>query len=165
MMSKTNFSVDKNTLTVTRTFDAPLKSVWRAWTDPELLDQWWAPSPWKSETKRMEFKEGGSRLYAMVGPKGEEHWGLTEYESIVEPEKFSGKDSFCDEEGNVNAALPVARFLNSFAGLPDQTEVTITTEYPSEEDLKKVIEMGMKEGLSSALDNLDRLLEAVGKKE
>ena len=67
-MNKTQFSAKGSQLTVTRTFDAPIDLVWRAWTEAELLDQWWAPSPWKSKTKTMDFSENGKRLYAMCGP-------------------------------------------------------------------------------------------------
>ena len=46
-------------ITVTRHFNAPLDQVWKAWTESELLDQWWAPKPFKAETKFMDFKVGG----------------------------------------------------------------------------------------------------------
>ncbi|MFD2144274.1 SRPBCC domain-containing protein [Mucilaginibacter antarcticus] len=56
-------------LNVTRTFNAPIDQVWKAWTDDTLLDKWWAPRPWKAETKSMNFTEGGTWLYSMVGPE------------------------------------------------------------------------------------------------
>ena len=71
-----DFTVDKpaKTVYVTREFDAELSLVWDAFTKQELLDQWWAPKPWASKTKSMNFKVGGRRFYAMVSPEGEEHW-------------------------------------------------------------------------------------------
>lgn len=57
-------------LIVVREFDAPLAEVWKAWTDSSILDQWWAPKPWKAKTKTMDFREGGTWLYSMVGPDG-----------------------------------------------------------------------------------------------
>ena len=45
-------------LQVVEEFDVPVAAVWEAWTTPELLDQWWAPKPWKAETKSMDFREG-----------------------------------------------------------------------------------------------------------
>lgn len=159
-MNKTTFTSDKNVLTVTRTFDAPLPLVWKTWTEPELLDRWWAPKPWKSKTTHMEFKEDGYRLYAMIGPNGEEHWGRTDYTSIEHHLNFTGDDVFCDEDGKVNKDLPVAHFATNFNEVSGQTEVTLITEYESEEQLKQVIEMGMKEGLSMAFENLDQVLEA-----
>ncbi len=158
-MNKTEFNVKKNVLTVTRAFDAELDLVWRAWTEAELLDQWWAPKPWKSVTSYMEFKVGGHRIYAMVGPEGEKHVGRTDYLSINKQKDFAGEDAFCDEEGNINPDFPIATFKNQFESSSNSTLVTIETEYSSEEHLKQVIEMGMQEGLSAAFDNLDSVLK------
>lgn len=162
-MNKTHFHVKQNVLTVTRTFDAELDLVWRAWTEAELLDQWWAPKPWKSVTSHMEFKVGGHRIYAMVGPEGEKHVGRTDYLSINERKDFTGEDAFCDDEGNVNPDFPIATFVNRFESNLNSTLVTIETVYSSEEHVKQVIEMGMKEGLSAAFENLDFVLKDVSK--
>ncbi|GAB5525412.1 MAG: SRPBCC domain-containing protein [Roseivirga sp.] len=158
-MNKTNFETKDNVLTVTRTFSADLNLVWRAWTEADLLDQWWAPSPWKSETSHMDFTEGGYRLYAMVGPEGERHLGRTNYLTISIHDHFSGEDVFCDEDGNVNPELPVATFKNEFEAGSNKTQVTIVTEYASAEHLEQVIQMGMKEGLSAAFESLDAVFD------
>jgi len=160
-MNKTTFKADKNTLTITRIFNASVDLVWKAWTQPDLLDQWWAPKPWRSETKHMEFREGGYRLYAMLGPEGEEHWGRTDYESIKELSNFSGQDSFCDNDGIVQPDFPVARFQNHFVEEGSSTAVTIITQYESEAHLNQVLQMGMKEGLGMAFQSLDELLTAL----
>src|SRR5690606_24689155 len=99
-----DFTVNKEnkTIHVTREFDANLELVWEAWTNPEILDQWWAPKPWRTETKSMDFREGGHWLYAMVGPKGEKHWNMAQYISIENEKYFKAKDGFCDENGNIN---------------------------------------------------------------
>ena len=67
-----NFTVDKanKKINVERAFAAPLKKAWAAWTQAELLDQWWAPKPWKAQTKSMDFKVGGRWIYSMTGPDG-----------------------------------------------------------------------------------------------
>src|SRR5882757_4609336 len=79
-----DFSVNKEnkTITVKREFEAEVSLVWDAYTKSEILDQWWAPKPWKAKTKTMDFKEGGHWLYAMVGPNGEEHWALAKYKNV-----------------------------------------------------------------------------------
>ncbi len=68
-----DFIVDKSTKTVfvNREFDAGLSLVWDAFTKQEVLDQWWAPKPWVSKTKFMNFEVGGRRFYAMVSPEGQ----------------------------------------------------------------------------------------------
>lgn len=158
-MNNTNFSADGNVLKIERLFNAPIGLVWRAWTEAELLDQWWAPKPWKSETSHMDFSEGGYRLYAMVGPEGERHLGRTDYLSINIHQQFSGEDAFCDEEGNINPELPVSKFKNQFENANNRTFVIIISEYVSEEHLQQVIQIGMKEGLAMAFENLDSTLK------
>ena len=66
------FVVDKSkkTVVITAEFPAGRDLVWDAYTRPELLDQWWAPKPYSSRTKAMDFREGGRRFYAMVSPEG-----------------------------------------------------------------------------------------------
>ncbi len=154
------FVVDKENhlLNVTREFAAPIARVWDAYTKSELLDQWWAPRPWKARTKTMNFEEGGHWLYAMVGPEGEEHWGRMDFISIQHHKKFVAQDVFCDADGNPNSELPSASFTTSFREAGDHTIVNIITKYPSDEQLEQVINMGMKEGLTMAMENLDELL-------
>ncbi len=62
---KTTFTKDvaNNKMFITREFAGTVEDVWKAWTDPKLLDQWWAPKPWKAETKSMDFREGGRWVY------------------------------------------------------------------------------------------------------
>lgn len=160
-MNETKFTTDGNALTITRLFDTSLDLVWRAWTEAELLDQWWAPKPWQSVTKSMDFKEGGKRLYAMRGPEGEEHWGLTTYTTIVKHESFSGEDAFADETGKINEAFPVSTFQTMLKKKGNQTLVVNISKYASEEALKQTLEMGLEEGLSKAYENLDHCLAAL----
>ena len=77
-----NVNKENKTLNVTREFAADKNLVWSAWTEKEILDQWWAPKPWKTDTKSMDFREGGRWLYAMCGPEGEEHWSFSDFTSV-----------------------------------------------------------------------------------
>ena len=163
-MNETEFTSRGSQLTVIRTFNASLDLVWSTWTEAELLDRWWAPKPWKSVTKSMDFKEGGQRLYAMVGPNGEEHWCITTYNTISKHEHFTGEDAFGGKDGKINTELPVGIFKNQFADEGGETVVTVITEYESEVHLNQVIQMGMKEGLSMAFQNLDEVLKSLVEK-
>lgn len=160
-MNKTDFKIEGTKLTVTRTFNAKQEKVWQCFTVAEHLDQWWAPKPWRSETSDMNFVEGGSRLYAMVSPENERHYGKTIYTTINAKENFSGSDVFCDEKGIVNPDMPAATFINHFNEDDAKTTVVMVTTYPTEKQLTTVIEMGMKEGLSMAYENLDSVLESL----
>lgn len=158
---KMNFIVDKdnNKLRVEREFDAELSLVWKAWTTSEILDQWWAPKPWKTETQYMDFREGGYWLYIMAGPKGEKHYCRNDYNKIVQYQYYKGIDSFCDENGKINESLPRASWENTFTDLDSKTLVVVETTYDSQEQLEMVLKMGMKEGLKMALENLDQFIE------
>lgn len=157
-----DFSVNKenNTIAIKRAFAAQLDLVWAAWTTPEILDLWWAPKPYQTQTQFMDFCEGGHWLYAMVSPEGEKHWCRADYKKVVPFEKFSGLDAFCDESGTVNTGFPRAFWTNSFSGSGDETIVDIIIAYDSLDDLEKIIQLGFKEGFTMALGNLDQYIEA-----
>ena len=161
-----DFTVNKenNTVNVQREFAANLALVWEAWTNPEILDQWWAPKPYQTKTKSMDFREGGSWLYQMYNTQSEKqrecHWCKNDYIKIVNQSMFSGLDAFCDENGAVNKEMPRTQWTNVFTENIDTTLVTITATYESLSDLEKIIEMGFKEGFTMAMEYLDQYIEA-----
>lgn len=154
-----DFSVDhaNKKINVTRAFAAPLAKVWAAWTQSELLEQWFAPKPWRAKTKSMDFRPGGFWLYAMVGPDGSEHWARADYKSIQEMNSFTVYDAFCDPEGNINTALPRSLWTNKFTEDAGKTIVTMEIAYDTLEDLEQIIALGFKEGFIAAMENLDAL--------
>lgn len=158
----TNFSVDKEncTVNVKRQFNAPLPNVWSAWTEAEILDQWWAPAPYKSKSKIMEFKEGGRRLYAMVGPEGQERWSTFDYTSISPKTNFKHSSTFCDSEGKPNSEFGSSYWDLTFSEKGESTIVDIFIKRDSLEELEKIIEMGFKEGFTIAMESLDKIFEA-----
>ncbi|MBC7851426.1 MAG: SRPBCC domain-containing protein [Chitinophagaceae bacterium] len=158
---KTQFTKDavNNTVTVVRQFDGKVEQVWKYWTESSLLDTWWAPKPWRAETKKMDFREGGMWLYCMVGPEGERHWARFDYKTINAPTKYSGSDSFCDEDGTKTTEAPSMNWVNTFAASGNGTTVTVKITFANNEDMQKLFEMGFQEGFTAALGNLDELLE------
>ncbi len=155
-----DFLVDKekNTLTVKKEFAANRQLVWDCHTKSELLDQWFAPKPFTVRTKFMAFKEGGHWLYAMIDPEGKEFWGRMDYLKIKPVENYSGLDAFCDDKGELNPELPRAKWNVTFRDVNDNTLVQTVVTYNSLADLETVVQMGMKEGLTMTLQNLDDLL-------
>jgi len=159
---KMDFTVDKqnSTVNVAREFNAAIPNIWAAWTEAELLDQWWAPAPWKSKTKKMDFKVGGRRLYAMVGPEGEEHWALADFTSITPKTNFKFSDAFCDSNEKINPDLPKSDWDVSFSEKDDLTVVEIAIKHKNLEDLEQIIAMGFKEGFTIALESLEKIFAA-----
>lgn len=157
-----NFVVDREQLTIAieREFAAPLALVWAAWTKPEILDQWVAPKPWHSETKTMEFKEGGHRLYAMVSPEGEKRWGREDYQKIDPQKSYSVFKTFCDENGAVTPGFPRSLWTHVFTDQGESTLVNIHIKYEDAAHLDMIIKVGFQEGITMGMANLDAYLES-----
>jgi uncharacterized protein YndB with AHSA1/START domain len=158
-----DFTVDKSTKTVliTREFNAELPLVWDAFTKQEILDQWWAPKPFESKTKVMEFKVGGRRFYAMVSPEGQEMWQLQQYTSITPKTNFKFLSVFADKDENPH--LPGSNWDLSFTDQNGITKVSITIYNESLERMEKMIEMGFKEGFTMTLNELTNVLTILKK--
>jgi predicted lactoylglutathione lyase/uncharacterized protein YndB with AHSA1/START domain len=157
---KFDFAVntDTNSVHIKREFDAGIGLVWEAWTNPEILDQWWAPKPYRNITKSMDFREGGMWLYSMISPKDEVHWCKAAYQNIKHQTSYSFTDNFCDENGNVNGKFPDSFWTNVFSENAERTSVSITIQYESLGALQKVVEIGFRDGLKTAMENLDSFL-------
>jgi uncharacterized protein YndB with AHSA1/START domain len=147
---------------VSREFRAPLPEVWRAHTDPVLLDQWWGPAPWRAETRTLDFRPGGYWLYAMVSPANEYHWARMDYLHINHHRDFALTDAFCDEQGVVNNALPVSQGTMTFTATPNGTRVDFNMIYATEAALRTIVEMGFEAGITACLDQLEALLARQG---
>lgn len=160
MKSMINFNedFDSNSVYVMKIYSAEASKVWDYFTKSELLDQWWAPKPWKCETKKQDFKEGGTWLYSMVGSQGERHYSLLQYGEITEHRSFDGIDAFCDENGKISEDFPQAKWLLGFTGVEEGTKVTINIHLPSQDALKQLLDMGFEEGFKTGLNQLEEIL-------
>jgi len=160
-----DFTVDKATKTVfvEREFAAGLPLVWDAFTKQEILDQWWAPKPWASKTKSMNFEVGGRRFYAMVSPEGQERWSIQRYTSISPKTNFKMLNAFADE--NENPELPGSDWDFNFSEQNGTTKVSISIYNESLERLEKMIEMGFREGFTMTLDYLEELLPTLSQRQ
>ena len=153
-----DFTVDKaaKTVFVTREFEADLSLVWDAFTKAEILDQWVAPKPFAAKTKVMDFKVGGRRFYAMVGPEGRERWAIQKYTSISPKTNFKMFNAFADKDENPQ--LPGSDWDYTFSEQNGTTKVSITIYNESLARMEKMIEMGFTEGFKMSMNNLENLL-------
>lgn len=153
-----DFTVDKTTKTVfvNREFAAELPLVWDAFTKQEILDLWWAPKPWASKTKYMNFEVGGRRFYAMVSPEGEEHWSIQKYTSITPKTNFKMFNAFADKDENPD--LPGSDWNYNFNEQNGTTKVSITIKNESLDRMEKMMEMGFQGGFTMTLNYLENLL-------
>lgn len=155
-----DFSVKKEnrTIRITREFDANLHLVWQAWTKAELLDRWCAPNPYRTETRTLDFREGGLWHYAIVSPEGKKHWSRYDYRKIEFQKTITESRAFSDENGMVDPNFPHTECTIGFSETDGKTLVTITEKYGSPEMFERMATPGHKKGFSSHLENLDELL-------
>lgn len=159
------FSVNQenNSIHIKREFDANLELAWEAWTNPKLLDQWYAPNPYKTETKTLDFREGGFWHYALVNPKGTKHWSRYDYKIIETQKSIMELRAFSDENGIVNPDFPQTECTTNFSESDGKTLVRIIEQYWSPEVFKTMATSSHKKGFSSHLENLDKLLVTLKK--
>lgn len=146
------------TVTITRVFDAPVEKVWRAWTQPEILDQWWAPKPWWIETKSQDFKPGGFWHFCMIA-EGERHWWRVNYVAIDPLRSITTTGGPADENANPKPGIPSMGRLTEFKATPGGTLVSITIKFETEDYLQYNVQGGMMTGTAAAFNTLDELLE------
>ncbi|HRH69156.1 MAG TPA: SRPBCC domain-containing protein [Flavobacteriales bacterium] len=157
-----NFDVQKEAraITVERSFNAPLNSVWAAWTEADILCKWWAPKPYACVITGLDLRKGGRWTYFMQGPEGDRHHCFFDYTSVNPKTSFSGTDGFCDEQGVINTEMPRMKWTSDFSEHLGGTLVRVRIDFDSAEDLQKIISMGFKEGFTMGLEQLDALLAA-----
>jgi uncharacterized protein YndB with AHSA1/START domain len=148
-------------LHVTRAFDAPVEKVWQAWTKASILDKWWAPRPWKSETKSLDFKPGGLWHYCMVGPNGDRHWCRVDFSAIDPQHSFNATSAFCDEHAVPNSTMPFMHWHTEFSASDTGSKINVTISFDKESDLRTIVEMGFETGFSMGLGNLDEILKEI----
>jgi uncharacterized protein YndB with AHSA1/START domain len=156
--NSTNMTTAERVFMMERVFDAPRELVFKAWSEPKHVAQWWGPKGWTLPVCEMDFRPGGVWLYCMRGPEGEEGWGKAVYREIVEPERIVYVDAFADAEGNAVEGMPETLVTVEFTELNGKTKITSRAEFASVADLEATLAMGMVEGMTDTWDRLEEYL-------
>lgn len=135
-------AADENELTITRVFDAPCDLLWKAWTEPERVMRWWGPKGFTSPICKIDLRIGGSYLFCMLSPDGEDFWSTGVYREIVPPAKIVCTDSFADEDGNV---VP-ATYYDMGDDFPLELQITITFEEHDGKTKMTLLHAGLPSG-------------------
>lgn len=159
-----DFTVDKSTATIyiKREFAADLDLVWDAFTQAEILDQWWGPKPMRVQTKEMDFREGGRWLYTMLsGEVSTGRWSLAEFIEILPKSSFTTKNSFTDENGDpIDTGLSFSITKNAFEAGDGKTTVVVTKKMANLAELEQFLTGGhFEKGMEMVMSNLDEYLE------
>ncbi|NLV80592.1 MAG: SRPBCC domain-containing protein [Rhodococcus sp.] len=151
-------NLDDRTLTIVADFAAPVQRVWEIYADPRQLEKVWGPPEYPATFVEHDLTPGGRVTYFMTGPEGEKFAGYWEIVAVDEPTRLSFLDGFADEKFNPNTDLPVSRNDYTFVEHDGGTRATYVSTYESADALQQVLDMGVVEGASSAIGQIDELL-------
>ena len=146
------------TLTATGEYAVPLERLWAAWTTPQLVERFWGPPQWPATFTRFDLMEGGKAEYHMSGPNGEVSHGYWTFVSVEAPRSFAVDDGFANPDGTPNTDLPQTRMRLRFEVTPTGSRFVAVSTFPSVEAMEGVLAMGMVEGLTAALAQMDDVL-------
>lgn len=151
--------VAARTMTVTAHFDAAVEKVWQVWEDPRKLERWWGPPSHPATMVDHDLAPGGRVSYYMTGPDGAKYHGWWRVLSVEAPHRLGFEDGFADDTGAPSADLPVTQTDVTLSPDPaGGTTMVIVSTYPSPEAMEQVLAMGMEEGFTLALNQIDALL-------
>jgi uncharacterized protein YndB with AHSA1/START domain len=153
--------LDALTLTITADFAAPVERVWQVYADPRQLERVWGPPGWPATFVDHEMAEGGRMNYYLTSPEGEKHYAYWDVTGVSAPERFTFNDGFAlDESFTPDPAMPESSQVYEFAEVDGSTRATFVATYASAEALQQVLSMGVVEGASAAINQVDDLLAA-----
>ncbi|GEE02001.1 activator of HSP90 ATPase [Gordonia spumicola] len=152
--------LDNLTLTITAEFAAPVDRVWQIYADPRQLEQIWGPPTYPATFVDFEFAPGGQARYFMTSPEGEKFGGWWKFTAIDPTSSLAFDDGFADADLNPVDGMPVSTNLFEFTAIDTGTRAVYTSTYASAADLDKVLEMGVVEGASLSINQIDAFLAA-----
>lgn len=159
------------TMTVIADFDAPVRRLWDAYLDPRQLERFWGPPTYPAVFTRHDGCVGGRSEYAMTGPDGDVSRGYWEWVAIDELKGFEVRDAFALPDGTANPQMPaesaagaaspgdgIERMVFAFEATPNGSRVTTTTYFNSLADLEQLLALGMEQGMTEAMGQMDAVL-------
>ncbi len=133
-----------------REFDAPRELVFKVWTDPKHLAQWWGPNGFTTTTSSFDMRAGGVWRFVMHGPDGRDYQNRIIFDEVVPPERIVYRHGGGDDVEPVQFRTTVA-----FEDLGKRTRIVMRMDFPSAAERDRVIqEYGADKGLVQTLGRL-----------
>lgn len=146
-------------MTLEAEFDASPERVWQLWADPRQLERWWGPPTYPATFTLHDLAPGSRVEYHMTGPEGDQPRGYWEVLEVDAPHRLVFRDGFANADGTPNSDLPMstARVRIGEVG-HGRTRMSIESVFPSAEAMEQILAMGMEEGLTQAVGQIDAIL-------
>ena len=150
---------DALTLTLTAEFEASPNRVWELWADPRQLERWWGPPFWPATFTKHDLAIGSRVEYHMTGPTGDEAHGFWDIVEADPPNRLVYLDGFANNDGTPNDEFPRNEGRVTIEAIDAaHTRMQIESHFPSTEAMQQVLGMGMEEGLTQAVGQIDAIL-------
>jgi uncharacterized protein YndB with AHSA1/START domain len=146
------------TLTITADFAAPVQRIWQIYADPRQLERVWGPPTYPATVVDHDLAPGGRMTYYMTGPEGDKHAGYWLISTVDEPRGFTFDDGFADLDFHPIPDMPVSKNDYSFIEHDGGTRAVYVSTYASAEALQQVLDMGIVEGASLSINQIDDLI-------
>jgi uncharacterized protein YndB with AHSA1/START domain len=153
---------DKLTLTIVAEFAAGPDRVWEVWEDPRKLESWWGPPTFPATFDRHDFTLGGESRYHMTGPAGETPRGWWRIDQMDKPSRIDFANGLAGEDGEPAPGVEPMGASVTFEPTDAGTRMTVVNKFTDVAQMEKMVEMGMPEGMSMAIGQIDELLPAAG---
>jgi uncharacterized protein YndB with AHSA1/START domain len=157
-VTKVERDLDRLSLVLTAEFDVAVERVWELWADPRKLEQWWGPPMYPATVEEHHLTPGGSVTYFMTGPEGDKYRGWWEVIAVDPPTSLEFLDGFADDDGNRSDQMPTSTTHMRLIRLEGATRMELRSQFESLEQMEKLLEMGMDEGLRQAVAQMDGIL-------
>lgn len=150
---------DALTMTIAAEFDASPERVWDLWADPRKLERWWGPPTYPATFTRHDLTPGSRIEYHMTGPEGDQPRGFWDVVEVDPPRRLVFRDGFSHDDGTPNDDLPVGEAHVSIEPIGEgRTRMSIESRFPTVEAMEQVLAMGMEEGMTQAMGQIDAIL-------
>jgi uncharacterized protein YndB with AHSA1/START domain len=146
------------TLTVIADYPVSVERLWEAYSDPRQLERFWGPEEWPATFTRHDMAVGGQSHYYMTGPDGTQSRGYWRFLEIEPQRKLVLVDGFSGEDGAPNPELPTMRTTIDFSATAKGSRFELVCVFPSVEAMEQLVEMGMMEGMRSAMGQIDTVV-------
>lgn len=160
-MTVTSVRKDANALTLTLTaeFDASPERVWDLWADPRKLELWWGPPTYPATFTAHDLAPGSRVEYHMTGPTGDQPHGYWDIVEAIAPKRLVFVDGFAHDDGTRNDEFPRNEVRATLERIDaGRTRMSIESRFPSVEAMEQLVAMGMEEGLTQAVGQIDAIL-------
>ena len=147
------------TMTLTAEFEASPERVWDLWADPRQLERWWGPPTYPATFTAHNLAPGGRVQYHMTGPTGDQPHGFWDVVEVDPPRRRVFIDGFANEDGTPNDDLPRNEGRVTIERIDARrTRMSIESRFPSTEAMAQVLAMGVEDGLTPAVGQIDAIL-------